>query len=45
MQAKLELFFKWGIDFDTPYEVPEREVRPVQYASAEKLEVAIVKPI
>ena len=43
MQAKLELFFKWGINFDTPYEMAERESRAVQYASAEKLEAAIIE--
>ncbi len=33
MKVKLKLFFKWGITFGEPYQVPERGGRPVHYAS------------
>lgn len=41
MKVKLKLFFKWGITFGEPYQVPERGGRPVHYASREDLMRAI----
>ncbi len=41
MKVKLKLFFKWGITFGEPYQVPDRGDRPVHYASREKLMLAI----
>ncbi len=43
MKVKLKLFFKWGIIFGEPYQVPDRGDRPVHYASREKLMQAIRK--
>ncbi len=43
MKVKLKLFFKWGITFREPYQVPEHGGRPVRYASREKLMQAIRK--
>lgn len=43
MKVKLKLFFKWGITFGEPYQVPERGGRPVHYASREALMLAIRK--
>lgn len=43
MKAKLELFFKWGITFDAPYEIAEKSARKVEYASADALRDAIFK--
>jgi len=43
MQTKLELFFKWGIVFDAPYEIAEKPAREVKYASAGALKAAILK--
>lgn len=41
MKVKLKLFFKWGITFGEPYQVPEHGDRQVRYASREKLMQAI----
>jgi type IV secretion system protein VirD4 len=41
-RVRLELFFKWGISLDTPYEVGKRPVRKVLYASKEELADAIL---
>jgi type IV secretion system protein VirD4 len=43
MRTKLELFFKWGIVFDAPYEVKEHAAREVKYADAKQLEAAIIE--
>lgn len=43
MKVKLKLFFKWGITFGEPYQVPEHGDRPVRYASRERLMQAIRK--
>ena len=43
MKVKLKLFFKWGITFGEPYQIPDRGDRPVHYASREKLMLAIRK--
>ena len=32
MRTKLQLYFKWGISFEEPYQVPERSQREVYYA-------------
>ena len=32
MRTKLQLYFKWGIKFEEPYQVPERAQREVYYA-------------
>ncbi|ARE60557.1 type IV secretory system conjugative DNA transfer family protein [Acutalibacter muris] len=41
MKVKLELFFKWGIEFGEPYHVPDQGSRPVRYASRQMLMEAI----
>ncbi len=43
MKTKLELFFKWGITFDAPYEIKEHGVKKVAYADSKLLETAILK--
>jgi hypothetical protein len=42
MQTKLNLFFKWGIVLDTPYEVERKSVREVKYADRDELIEAIL---
>ena len=37
MRTKLQLYFKWGISFEEPYQVPERAQREVYYAGKEEL--------
>ena len=37
MRTKLQLYFKWGITFEKPYQVPERAQREVYYAGKEEL--------
>ena len=32
MRTKLQLYFKWGISFEEPYQVPERAQREVYSA-------------
>ena len=41
MKIKLKLFFKWGIEFSEPYQVPDKGSRPVRYASRQELMEAI----
>lgn len=41
MKVKLKLFFKWGIDFETPFSLGNREVKEVKYLNKEQLESAI----
>lgn len=41
MKVKLKLFFKWGIDFETPLSLGSREVKEVKYLNKEQLESAI----
>lgn len=41
MKVKLKLFFKWGIDFETPFSLGSREVKEVKYLKKEQLESAI----
>ena len=37
MRTKLQLYFKWGIKFEEPYQTPERTQREVYYAGKEEL--------
>ena len=37
MRTKLQLYFKWGISFEEPYQVSERVQREVYYAGKEEL--------
>ena len=37
MRVKLKLFFKWGIEFENPYEMEEQGNREVQYACKDEL--------
>ena len=37
MRTKLQLYFKWGIKFEEPYQTPERTRREVYYAGKEEL--------
>ena len=41
MKVKLKLFFKWGIKFEEPFSLSERESRKVKYADKRDLESAI----
>lgn len=41
MRTKLKLFFKWGIRFEKPLEMPNRGSREVRYAGKTDLELAI----
>ncbi|MDL2232206.1 type IV secretory system conjugative DNA transfer family protein [Ruminococcaceae bacterium OttesenSCG-928-L11] len=43
MQTRLNLYFKWGVELDTPYEVPKRPNRKVEYADRNELMAAIRK--
>ena len=43
MRTKLQLYFKWGISFEEPYQVPERAQREVYYAGKEELLMNIKK--
>ena len=43
MRTKLQLYFKWGIQFEEPYQVPERAQREVYYAGKEELLMNIKK--
>ena len=43
MCTKLQLYFKWGIQFEEPYQVPERVRREVYYAGKEELLMNIRK--
>ena len=43
MRTKLQLYFKWGISFEKPYQVPERAQREVYYAGKEELLMNIKK--
>ena len=45
MRAKLQLYFKWGISFEEPYQVPERAQREVYYAGKEELLMNIKKSL
>ena len=37
MRTKLQLYFKWGIKFEEPYQTPERAQREVYYEGKEEL--------
>lgn len=43
MRTKLELFFKWGIAFESEYTVAEQAARKVQYADRFELETNILR--
>lgn len=43
METRLNLYFKWGIDLDTLYEVPEQGDRKVEYADQDELLDAILE--
>ncbi len=43
MRVKLKLFFQWGIQFGQPLVMAKQDTRPVNYASREDLEEAILK--
>ena len=45
MRTKLQLYFKWGISFEEPYQVPERAQREVYYARKEELLMNIKKSL
>ena len=45
MRTKLQLYFKWGISFEEPYQVPERAQREVYYAGKEDLLMNIKKSL
>ena len=45
MRTKLRLYFKWGISFEEPYQVPERAQREVYYAGKEELLMDIKKSL
>ena len=45
MRTKLQLYFKWGISFEEPYQVPERAKREVYYAGKEELLMNIKKSL
>ena len=45
MRTKLQLYFKWGIQFEEPYQVPERAQREVYYAGKEELLMNIKKSL
>lgn len=41
MKVKLKLFFDWGIKFETPFSIGNRDVKEVKYLNKEQLESAI----
>ena len=45
MRTKLHLYFKWGLSFEEPYQVPERAQREVYYAGKEELLMNIQKSL
>ena len=45
MRTKLQLYFKWGIKFEEPYQTPERAQREVYYAGKEELLMNIQKSL
>ena len=45
MRTKLQLYFKWGISFEEPYQVPERSQREVYYAGKEEFLMNIKKSL
>ena len=45
MRTKLQLYFKWGIKFEEPYQVSERAQREVYYAGKEELLMNIKKSL
>ena len=43
MKVKLKLFFKWGIEFEEPYEMEEQGNREVKYANKNELIDEIIR--
>ena len=43
MKVKLKLFFKWGIEFEEPYEMIEQGNREVKYANKNELIDEIIR--
>ena len=43
MKVKLKLFFKWGIEFEEPYEMEEQGNRKVKYANKNELIDEIIR--
>ena len=43
MRVKLKLFFKWGIEFEEPYEMIEQGNREVKYANKNELIDEIIR--
>lgn len=43
MRVKLKLFFKWGIEFEKPYEMTEQGNREVKYANKNELTDEIIR--
>ena len=41
IKSKLKLYYKWGIKFGKPYEIPEKSQRVVAYADKAEIERAI----
>ena len=41
MKTRLNLFFKWGIQFENAYSIEEKSERKVQYADREEVEAAV----
>jgi type IV secretion system protein VirD4 len=46
MISKLKLYFKWGIQFEKPYLLPDKCARPVRYLERDELmrEIAVKYP-
>ncbi len=42
MKTRLQLFFKWGIQFEDAYSISEKSERKVQYADSKEVEMAVV---
>ena len=45
MRTRLNLYFKWGIELDTPYEVERKDIQKVTYANRDELTEAILRSL
>jgi len=45
MRTRLNLYFKWGIELDTPYEVERKDIQKVAYADRDELTEAILRSL
>lgn len=43
MKTRLNLFFKWGIQFEDAYSISEKSERKVQYADSREVEAAVLE--